>query len=130
MPCEGSLYPKRITAAYAAVTFIMKVKISYQHFAKPFKYNRDFYVLCHIALGFFAKENNIKYVNNVKEKYYEFKNASDLLRIRFDFNEDMMREYWHKFVENGDGQTVVSTFKSIAKDMGTDHLRREIDTVW
>tara|TARA_B100001245_G_C22891353_1_gene429338 strand:- start:503 stop:895 length:393 start_codon:yes stop_codon:yes gene_type:complete len=130
MPCEGSLTLKRITAAYAAVTFIMKAKISYQDFAKPFKYNRDFYVLCHIALGFFAEENNIKYVNNVKEKYYEFNNASDLLKIRFDFNEDMMREYWHKFVEEGDGAVVVDTFKSISKTIGADHLVKEIDTVW
>jgi len=91
----------------------MKARISYVDFARPFRYNRDFYVLCHIALGFFAEENNIKYVNNVKEKCYEFKNASDLLKIRFDFNESMLREYWHTFVEESNGDEVVSTFKDI-----------------
>ena len=96
----------------------MNTRISYLDFARPFKYNRDFYVLCHIALGFFAEENNIKYVNNVKEKYYEFNNASDLLKVRFDFNEDMLRKYWHKFVEKNDGDEVVSTFKEMTSILG------------
>jgi len=111
---------RRSKVAPYGATFLYKMntRISYLDFARPFKYNRDFYVLCHLALSFFAEENNIQYVNNVKEKCYEFKNASDLLKIRFDFNEDMLREYWHKFVEENDGNEVVNTFKDMTLTLG------------
>ena len=65
----------------------MKTKISYLEFARPFKYNKDFFVLCHKVLEVYAAENNIKYTNSVKEKCYKFENASDLLKIRFAFLE-------------------------------------------
>ena len=72
----------------------MKTKISYLEFARPFKHNNDFFVLCHKVLKIYATENNIKYTNSVKEKCYNFENASDLLKIRFAFLEICHASMW------------------------------------
>lgn len=90
----------------------MKTKISYLELARPFKYNKDFYVLCHLALEVYASENNIEYTNNVKEKCYEFENAADLLRVRFALNsEDVLRYYWRHLIENDKTDAVIPKFK-------------------
>jgi hypothetical protein len=90
----------------------MKTKISYLEFARPFKYNKDFFVLCHMVLEAYAAEYNIKYTNNVKEKCYEFENAADLLKIRFALNsEKVLRYYWRKLIEADQNDSVIPKFR-------------------
>ena len=98
-----------------AFIYKMKTKISYLEFARPFKYNKDFFVLCHMVLETYAAENNIKYTNNVKERCYEFENGTDLLKVRFDLNsEKVLRYYWRQLVENDEDDTTIQKFKSLS----------------
>lgn len=90
----------------------MKAKISYLAFARPFKYNKDFFVLSHMVLEAYATEHNIEYTNNVKEKCYEFENASDLLKVRFALNsEKVLRYYWRQLIENDQNDSVIPRFR-------------------
>ena len=90
----------------------MKTKISYLDFARPFKYNKDFFVLCHMALEVYAADNNIVYTNNVEEQCYEFENAADLLKVRFDLNsEKVLRYYWRHLIENDEDDNTFQRFK-------------------
>jgi hypothetical protein len=90
----------------------MKTKISYLEFARPFKYNKDFFVLCHMVLETYAAEYNIEYTNNVKEKCYEFENGTDLLKVRFALNsEKVLRYYWRQLIENDQSDSVIPKFR-------------------
>ena len=90
----------------------MKTKISYLDFARPFKYNKDFFVLCHMVLEAYAAEHNIKYTNNVKEQCYEFENGTDLLKVRFALNsEKVLRYYWRQLVENDSDDSIIPRFR-------------------
>jgi len=101
----------------------MKIKISYLEFARPFKYNKDFFVLCHMVLEIYAAENNIKYTNNIKEKCYEFENGTDLLKVRFALNsEKVLRYYWRQLVENDEDDTTIQKFKYL-KTVLIEHRR-------
>ena len=68
----------------------MKTKISYLDFARPFKYNKDFFVLCHMALEVYAADN----------------------KVRFDLNsEKVLRYYWRYLIENDEDDNALQRFK-------------------
>jgi hypothetical protein len=68
-----------------------------------------------MVLETYAAENNIEYTNNIKEKCYEFENAADLLKIRFDLNgEKVLRYYWRKLIEADQNDSVIPTFRALS----------------
>jgi hypothetical protein len=68
-----------------------------------------------MVLEAYAAEHNIEYTNNIKEKCYEFENAADLLKIRFDLNgEKVLRYYWRKLIEADQNDSVIPTFRALS----------------